>query len=245
MKSAVVVLVISLFLAKPSFSQERDKEAMIKKIFAVFAEKDEEGYMSLFPDAAMLKEFIVSKLNKDSALNNNPEMQATLDAIQDSSLQSELKIRFQKYLQMGESNGVNWTLAKFVSYTADSILIEDEMMKAPMLKGKIYFEVGGTAFFIAYNEVILFDNKGWYGVSVERIDFKSKENENIGYDWDAKGVDTNLMVMDSVVAVTTVADTSMTVIAQDIKPVKNKTNKDPGKSKSAKTKLQTPIRKED
>lgn len=245
MKSAVVVLVMFLFLVKPSFGQERDKEAMIKKIFTVFVEKDEEGYMSLFPDASMLKEFIVSNLNKDSSLNNNPEMQATLGAIQDSSLQSELKIRFQKYLQMGESSGVNWTLAKFVSYTADSVLLEDEMMKAPMLKGKIYFEVGETAFFLAYNEVLLFDNKGWYGVSVERIDLKSKENENIGYDWDAKGVDTNLMVMDSVVSVAAVADTAMTVISEGVSPVKNKTGKQPGKNKFTKTKVQTPIRKEE
>lgn len=228
-----------------SFSQEKNKEVMIKKIFAVLADGDEQGFVYLFPDAAILKDFMVTTLSNDSAAKYDTELKAFLSAMDDSTMQIDIREDFHKYIRSGENHGVNWSKAAFVSFTADSVMTEEDGMKAPILKGKIYFDVGDVNYFLAYNQVIWFDNKGWYGVSIDRIDLKSREYEEIGYDWDGKPVDTALMVMDSVVAVTTVADTNMTVITAEKPPLKNKTSKQPGKSKSTKVKLQTAIRKED
>lgn len=244
-RTGLVLLAIFLTSVNTSFSQEKNKEVMIKKIFTVLAEGDEQGFVYLFPDAKIIKKFMIEKLANDTANGNADEMKDFLDGFVDSSMQIELGNDFNKYILLGENHGVNWSKAVFVSYTADSITTEENGMKAPMLEGKIYFDVGDVNYFLAYNQVIWFDNKGWYGVSIDRIDLKSRESEEVGYDWDGKPVDTTLMVMDSVVAVTTVADTNMTVITAEKSPLKSKTSKQPVKSKSTKTKLQTPIRKED
>ena len=243
-RTGLVLLAVFLTSLNTSFSQEKNKEVMIKKIFAVLAEGDEQGFVYLFPDAAILKDFMITTLSKDSATKYNTELMAFLSTMDDSTMQIDIRESFNKYILLGENHGVDWSKAAFVSYTADSIMTEENGMKTPMLEGKIYFDVGDVNYFLAYNQVIWFENKGWYGVSIDRIDLKSRENEEIGYDWDGKPIDTTLMVMDSVVAVTTVADTNMTVITAEKPPLKNKTNKQPVKSKSTKTKLQTPIRKE-
>lgn len=243
-RTGLVLLAIFLISQTPSFGQEKNKEVMVKKIFAVLADGDEQGFVYLFPDAVILKEFMTKTLSKDSAAKYDTELKAFLFAMDDSTMQIDIREDFHKYIRMGETHGVDWTKAVFVSFVADSVMVEEDGMKAPMLEGKIYFDVEGVNYFLAYNQVIWFNNKGWYGVSIDRIDLKNRENEEAGYDWDGRGVDTTLMVMDSVVAVTTVADTNMTVIAEEKPIIKPKSNKQSGKSKSVKTKSQSPIRKE-
>lgn len=244
-KARLVLLVAFLLMTRLSFGQEKDRDVMIKKIFSVLAQKDEEGFVDLFPDAVTLKEFMMTTLNKDSAAKYDTELTDILSSMNDSAMQVDIRENFHKYIRIGESHGVDWAKAKLISFIADSSIIEEDGMKAPMLTGKIYFDIDAVNYFLAYSEVIWFENKGWYGVTIDRVDLKSRENEEVGYDWDGRGVDTTLMVMDSVVAVTTVADTNMTVIADKKPGAKPKNNKQPGKNKSTKPKSQTPIRKED
>ena len=111
-----------------------------------------------------------------------------------------------------------------------------------MLKGTIYFTVDTTKYFLAYDEVIWFDNKGWYGVNVERIDVVAREKETDVYDWDGKIVDSTLQVMDSVVAAT-IADSTMTTITEVPVTQKKTDKKKPEKNKSTKKKSDSPIRK--
>ena len=245
--AGLVLLSIFLLAAKNSQSQEKNREQMIKKIFSVFAEKDEDGFVNLFPPAALLKEFVFKRLNKDITASDNVETKAFLATLNDSIMQIELKQDLQKYLQMGETIGVDWLKAKFVSFTADSITLEESGLNTMMLKGKIYFNVDATSYFLDYDETIWFDEKGWYGVSINRVDVKSKEFDVENFDWDGKIVDSTLMAMDSVVAVT-IADTVMTNIAdplESIKKKKNKEAKESEKKKPVKIKTKSPIRKDD
>ena len=240
-KTGLVLLALFLMTAKPSFGQEKNKEVMIKKIFAVLAEKDEEGFVNLFPDAKTIKAYMLRALTADTA--NADEANALLAAVEDSSMQQEFREDFYKYILMGVDNGVDWLKAKFVSYTADSILIEEDGMKTPMLKGKIYFDVDTMKYFLAYDEVIWFDNKGWYGVSIDWVNLIAKENERDAYDWDGKIVDSTLQVMDSVVAAT-IADSTMTAITDETPAPKKKIDKQkPEKNKSFKKKSENPARK--
>jgi hypothetical protein len=238
----LVLLTIFLIITKPSLCQEKNKGAAIKKIFSVLAEKDEEGFLNLFPDVATMKTFMLKALNKEGATKNAEEIKTFVAALEDSTMQIDLREDYFKYIRMGEDNGVDWSRATFISFTADSVQVEQSGIKTSMLKGKIYFTVDTAKFFLAYDEVIWFDNTGWYGVSIDRVDARSKENNDDGYVWDGRIVDTTLMIMDSVVAAT-IADSAMTVIAEAMPAGKNKSNKKSEKNKSTKSKLQTPARK--
>jgi len=242
-RSGVVLLTFFLLGAQLSFCQEKNKETLIRKIFSVLADKDEQGFINLFPDAATIKSFLAKSFTRDTSGADDGEIKAYLAAMNDSMMQADLKDDFDKYIRIGENHGVDWDKARFVSFTADSALVEEDGMKVPMLRGKIYFNVEADKFFLAYDEVIWFDNKGWYGVNINRIDLKRRENEGEDFDWDGEIADSTLLLMDSVVAVSTVADTMMTVITEDIHGAKNKPNKQPAKNKAAKTKNKSPIRK--
>lgn len=243
-----MLLLLSFFIiaGATSFGQEKNKEVMIKKIFTVFMEKDEDGFLDLFPDVATLKGFMLKTLGKDTVQQNQEEVRSFLATMDDSLMQIEFREDFQKYVRMGEEQGVDWSMARFLSYTADSVTVTEGGVKTPMLKGKIYFTVDTATFFLNYDQVIWFENRGWYGISIDRIDRKSRENEELGFDWDGRVVDSSLMIMDSAVAAT-MSDTGMTVIAEVIPPGKNKKlkqkDKEPEKNKPIKTKTKTEARK--
>ncbi len=231
-------LLIFLFatLAVPSFSQEKDKEVMIKKIFKILQQKDEAGFVKLFPDAVIMKELIIKQIGKDTADISGDEYNTMLSELSDSSLQKEFGEMFKDIIEKGENKGVVWEKTNFVSYLVDSLM--DEETKTAGLYGKIYFNVNKTEYFLKYEEIIWFENLGWYGVSIDRIDEKSKENDPEEMIW--KVADTATMAMDSMVAV---MDTAMAVpeTAPDIKPLKN--SKEPVKNKTAKPKNQSPANK--
>jgi hypothetical protein len=110
------------------------------------------------------------------------------------------------------------------------------------LEGKIYFNVDKMEYFLKYDEIIWFENLGWYGVSIDRIDEKSKENELDEMDWNDS--DTATMAMDSM-AMEVALDTVLTL--PETKPVikPSKSTKEPVKNKTEKTKTQSPANKSD
>lgn len=244
MKTKTLLLVpFFALIATTSFGQEKNKEVMVKKIFTALMEKDEEGFVHLFPDAATLKGFMLKTLAKDRT-EDEDRLRSFIATMNDSLMQLEFRDDFQKYTRIGEEHGVDWSMARFHSYTADSVMVTEDGMIIPMLKGKIYFTVDTANFFLSYDEVVWIENRGWFGVSIDRIDRKSRENEEQGFDWDGQVVDSTLMIMDSAVAAT-MSDTGMTVIAEVIPPGKNKKEKDkePEKNKPLKTKSKTEARK--
>jgi hypothetical protein len=172
-----ILIVLFATLAIPSFSQEKDKDVMIKKIFTILQQKDEAGFVKLFPDAAVMKEFILKQIGKDKVGEDtlSDEYKTMLADITESSLQKEFGEMFREIIEKGEKKGVVWAKTNFVSYTADSALDEESGMAR--LEGKVYFNIGKMEYFLKYDEIIRFENLGWYGVSIDRIDEKSKENE--------------------------------------------------------------------
>jgi hypothetical protein len=234
-------ILIGLFatLAIPSFSQEKDKEVMIKKIFTVLQQKDEAGFIKLFPDAEIMKEFVLKQIGKDNAGEDtlSDEYKTMLADISDSSLQKEFGEMFREIIEKGEDKGVEWEKTNFVSFTADTSVEEDSEMAR--LEGKIYFNIDKIEYFLKYDEIIWFENLGWYGVSIDRIDEKSKENDPEEIDW--KAADSTMM-MDSAAAV---MDTAMAApqTAPVIKPSKN--GKAPVKNNTVKPKTQSPAQKQE
>jgi hypothetical protein len=230
-----ILIVLFATLAIPSFSQEKDKEVMIKKIFTVLQQKDEKGFIKLFPDAAIMKEFILNEIREDTL---NEEYKTMLADITNSSLQKEFGEMFKEIIEKGESKGVEWVKTNFVSFTADTSIEEESGMAR--LEGKIYFNVGKLEYFLKYDEIIWFENLGWYGVSIDRIDEKSKENDLDEMDWNDS--DTAIMAMDSM-AMEVALDTVMTL--PETKPVikPSKSTKEPVKNKTEKPKTESPANK--
>ena len=51
-------LVIFLLINLAGWSQTASREEMIHRVFSVFQQKDEAGFVGLFPDAATLRAYI-------------------------------------------------------------------------------------------------------------------------------------------------------------------------------------------
>jgi hypothetical protein len=95
-------------------------------------------------------------------------------------------------------------------------------------------------YFLKYNDIIWFENHGWYGVTFDRIDEKSKENEPEEFDLGV--ADSAAMIMDTAMMM---VDTAIAAPVEKpaIKPIKS--NTEPVKNKSIKPKTQAPARKPD
>lgn len=222
-KIACILTATAVISLAPAYSQVREKNAMVKKVFTVLKTKDEKGFVKLFPDAATTKKYILQMMGGDSSLGMLKEMMAE---ITDSSLQEEYGTDFQQIISRGEKKGVEWSSATLVKYTLDSSISEEGM---PMLNGKIYFNSKGKAYFLSYNDIIKFGDEGWYGVNIERVDLKSKENEPEVIDWEVFGTD-SVAIADS-------------VFKQDIKKPVEKPKPPPAKNKPpVKNGKQTPGR---
>jgi hypothetical protein len=172
MKKIKLLLLILLTLAAINgCSQAKSKEEMINRLFTVLKNKDENGFVKLFPDAATMKQVLTKLIPGDIAAK-----QDYFDDISDSSLQKQFRHDFGKIIERGENKGVNWKDITLISYTADSSMMEDDEMKVASLKGKIYYNSPGKEYFLEFKEVIWFPEYGWYGVEIRRIDEKSEEN---------------------------------------------------------------------
>ena len=169
----ILMLGISTINSK---AQVVSKEIMVQKIFSVFHDKDEAGYIRLFPDAAGTRYFLMEILKRQSGVDTtNPAFTDLFNEITDSSLKEEYLVDFHRYLKKGEKNGVDWSKTVFVSYAADSVMSTNPEIPFPELSGKIYFKSGGVDYFMNFREVLWFKDKGWVGVDISRVD--KKENE--------------------------------------------------------------------
>lgn len=245
MKGNFFKLLIITFLSLvflPAWSQFKTKEEAIHRIFTVLQQKDEAGFVKLFPDHATMVKF-VEKLYK-SDTTGNPDiaevMNAFLNEMTDSSLQAEFRRDFQSAIKKGELKGIDWGKTRFVSFTSDSTYDPDA--GAAKLEGKIYFNIEAKEFFIAYDEVIWFDKAGWYGVSIRRVDEKSKENDSDDDPFLIEEMDSTVMADTAVVMIDSVEAPARNTPAPPVKkaPVK----KTGGKSATTPT-SQTPLKKED
>jgi len=232
MKSMKLIMMISLvMMVGAAGAQVKDKDAMVKKIFTVLRQKDKEGFVGLFPDAATCKKFMLKVLGD----LDKEELDELINSMTDSSLQSDFRETFSKIIKQGEERGIDWSQTKLISFLADSTLERESKM--PKLNGKIYFNSGQKEYFMIYDEVIWFEGLGWYGVDIGRIDEKSKENEPDEFIRNLD-VDTAMMLVDTTVIM---MDTTRQVIIEEKKEVKPKTPKE--KNKPVKSKSQTSARK--
>jgi hypothetical protein len=213
-------------------AQVTNKDEMIRKIFAVLGNKDEEGYIKLFPDAATIKAFLSTLIKADTSGDMNAMITDYISQITDSSLRVDLRKDFKRYIRKGEDKGVDWGHSVFVSYTADSIMEKKDGIEAPKLTGKIYFNSNNKEYFLKFNDIIWFENKGWYGVGINRVDEKSKENND-----ESEEIDEEISRLNA----DSLAMTDSIAKAINKKPVQK--SKQPVNPKPAKTKTQPPAKK--
>lgn len=235
MKKIQLALAIALMaIAITGYSQEKNTEIMVKRIFQTLKNKDEEGFVKLFPDISTMKLFVQLAIKGDTSGKADKLMADYLNKMTDSSLQKEFRGIFKKSIKKGEDKGIDWSKTEWVSFTADTAIADDEGLKTTSLRGKIYFKAGAKDYFMKYNDIIWFESKGWYGVSIRNIDEKGKENESsITMDMDES--DTG-MIADSVMMSDSIAMAVDEMPKQKAKP--------PVKSKPVQKKTQTtPARK--
>lgn len=230
---------IVIMFSLPAYAQEKSKEVMVKKIFSVLQQKNENAFIHLFPDAVTTREFILKLYAKD--IPEGDEKKAQLDeltaAITDSMLLPKFTEAFRDIITAGEKKGIDWAKTKFISYQADSSFEEESAMS--VLEGKIYFNEGDKEYFLSFNQVIWFENLGWFGVDIDRVDEKSKENEPDDFVWDA-AVD----APNSMDTLTAAVDTSLKLIEKEKPAIKPKLTTDkPEKKKAPKLKPKTAGRK--
>jgi hypothetical protein len=186
-KTGPCLIIALLIVATSGYSQVTNKDEMVKKVFAVFKNKDENGFVKLFPDAATMKAFIKKSMPVDTSEGRDNGLNSYMDEMTDSSWEKDLRKDFKKYFKKGEVKGINWNQATFASYKSDSSIIAEDDLKTPHLTGKIYFNIGSKEYFMEFKDVIWFENQGWYGVEIVQVNQKSKENQ-IGDDVDDSNV---------------------------------------------------------
>jgi hypothetical protein len=236
MKRTLTLLSLIAVFCTTTYSQEKNSAVMVKKIFSSLQRKDEKAFVRLFPDAATMRAFIQKIYASDSLVNGNEDVLHDLTArITDSSMREKFINSFRDIISTGEKKGVDWSEAKFVSYLADSTFETES--RTSVLNGKIYFTSNKKDYFLSYGQIIWFDKLGWYGVEVDRIDEKYKENDPEEFVWDGNADSTAMMDSATLEVDTTV------IAPEKPKPEKPIQKKMPDKNKPAKAKSATPILK--
>jgi hypothetical protein len=169
-KLKCLMIMIGIMTMIAGYSQVRSKEEMVKRIFSVFKNKDEEGFIKLFPDAATLTSLVTKIIEADTSVKDPAKIKSALNEINDSSLRAELHRNFIKFLKMGEEKGVNWSQASFESCKIDSALAKQGALTAPKLSGSINFTTGDKEYLLDFTDVTWLENRGWYGVKLVRVD---------------------------------------------------------------------------
>ena len=233
MKKVKYLILIALMTAViTGYSQISNKDEMVKRIFAVFKNKDEKGFINLFPNSVTIKEFIQALIKADTSVKLGNVLKTSLDGITDSSLQVELRKDFKKYNKKAEVKGVDWSRSVYMSYKADSTFESKDGIKVSKLTGTIYFNMDNKEYFFKFGNTIWFENKGWYDVEITRVDEKSNENENV---WEGSEDSIRMAGLDSMRMI------DSTIKAEEIKPVQK--TKQPVQNKPIKGKTPPPARK--
>ncbi|MCX6317478.1 MAG: hypothetical protein NTW29_09325 [Bacteroidetes bacterium] len=191
----LLLLVFVCTMGIVSQAQVQNKDSMVHRIFSLFKNKDEEGFVKLFPDAQATRNFVRSVFSRDSdKVIMLPMLETMLEKITDEQLQKTSRTTYQSAIAEAEGYGVNWNLATVQSYTADSVFADDELMPVSMLSGKIYFTSDTAQFVLLYSKVIWFENKGWYGAGIDLIAPKHREYEMEVLKENIISVDTAVMI---------------------------------------------------
>ena len=232
MKKMKSILLLALTMLQLfAYSQVSSKDEIVKRIFELLKNKDEEGFVKLYPDAATIKQLVwqlmAKKLESDSSGKIKKELENSLEQITDSLLAAKIRQEFKGYIGKGEKVGIDWGKTVFVSYTADSIFENADDFAISKLSGKIYFNYNSKEYFLGYGDIIRLE-KGWYGGQIERVGEKSRENEPGDDDKIQMGID-SVQIVDS--------------IADSIEPPPPPKPKQPVKKQPVKRNTQSPAKK--
>jgi len=212
------------FLLQQAQAQVSNPDTMIHKMFATLKAKDEKAFVALYPNASqfgkmmrvMMEQMLKSEamqqmmamdeksknMNVDSLINtevaklNNPEVFAEME--------KKFSKSFQKIIEKGESKGVDWKEARLVSYTMDSVSLDEEnieMFKGSgirNIKGVIDFRSGDSAYQMSFDKIVYLPaDGGWFGGEFPQL---VRQGESLAADFD-----TDIEVgEDSLVAVDTI-----------------------------------------
>lgn len=163
----VLLIIIVMMQGLNGQSQVKDKDSIIKKIYVIIVNDDVEGFVRLFPDVNTMRRMVS---NLAGAELSEEQKEAVFKELTAEKLQSGYREEFDGIRKMVKDAGIKWTNSKLVSYKVDST--ENDGM--PQLNGTIYFNSNGSDYFLNFSEIIYFEN-GWYGVTIGRIDLKTKE----------------------------------------------------------------------
>jgi hypothetical protein len=171
----IVALLLALSLQADAIAQVSNKEEMVRRIFTVLRDRDEEGFLQLFPNAATLRAFLENRLKTDTSAKARDSDEKDLGKMTDSSLRLEFRKQFKRSIQKGEEKGLVWSRSTFDSFKADSSHFAEDGINVPILSGRIYFNNEGKSWFLEFSDVIWFDKQGWFGVEIEMVDRKGEE----------------------------------------------------------------------
>jgi hypothetical protein len=237
-KIKCLVTTFLILITFTGYSQIKDKETMLKKIFETLKNDDAEGFVKLFPDITTMKSFMNDIKMKDTSRQMD-EVKDYLDDLNDSVFQQQFRRTFEKTKKKAVDKGIDLSSAQWTSFTADIDSVKDGQVKTTALKGMIYFTAGNKDYFIRYNDIIWFGDKGWYGVSIRNIDEKGKEHgPDISVDM-GENEDAAVLMDSALVDPAVAADT----IAMPVNEKPKAKSKTPVKNKPVQKKTQTPARK--
>lgn len=237
-KATWILLVMLIALQVAGYSQVSNKDEMVKRVFEVLKNKDEQGFIKLYPDAVTIKQLLgklmASRFKSDTTGEIKREYDRKLEGITDSMLAKELHAEFKKYIDRGENIGIDWSKTVFVSYTSDSTFKPTGDFAISELSGKIYFNYNSKEYFLLFSDIIYFE-KGWYGVEINRV--VEIRNDNGEYSQEGtKMTEEELQAQISSMD-TTKVQTNKKVSTQKPRPAVKK--------QTAKSKTQSPAKKSD
>jgi hypothetical protein len=188
------LLLAICFATQPMRAQVSNADTMIHKLFATLKAKDQNAFISLYPDANQFGRFIrniMEQTMKSDEIKKMMEMDPktkgiNLDSLVDvetanatkpeamAALSKEFSRQFQQIIAKGEKKGVKWNEAVLTSYTIDSSAAQEGVPFVPKgfkeAKGVIDFKVGNEAYQLAYGKVMFLESEGgWFGAEFPQL----------------------------------------------------------------------------
>lgn len=229
-KCPLVIIIVSVLSIPAVYSQVSNKDEMIRKVFATLKSKNENEFVKLFPDSVTLRTLFKKVVEK----MDDPAAEEELAGMF-GEMQEKIREDFNKAIERGEKAGVNWASSSLATYTADSTRSEEDMFQVSKVGGVMYFKSNDKDYFLRYDDIIWFEDKGWYGISFKGIGKKGEEKD-LDFKEFGDAPDSVKMDLDEPASVT--PDTAYRIIEEPkAKP------KTPVKKKSPTSKTQTPARK--
>lgn len=185
----LVAALAAFLFAQSVGAQVRNADTMVQKLFASLKAKDQQAFISLYPNSAQFVRFIrdvmqqslksdeMKKMMAQDEKTKNMNIDSLIDAqanafsnpTEFAQMQAAFSGTFQKIIAKGEQKGVDWNKAVITHYTIDSTegdgsgsAFQPKGMKS--MKGVIDFTVGGSPYQLAYDKIAYFPTEGgWFG----------------------------------------------------------------------------------